>query len=89
MKKGPPPPSADDLIYGQPLKNNETFCQKKVLLCAMVFGGGPLKTLKKMAKCLLFFLSVHEKCISYHFKIIFNKIILVLSILVVCYSKAF
>ena len=32
--------------YFDKKKHNKTFSQKNVLVCSMVFGGGPLNTLK-------------------------------------------
>ena len=59
----------------------------------MVLGGGPLNTLKLiiLPTVLLFLFNVHEYCIFNHFKVIFflNKTVLVLSIMVIFYSKAF
>ena len=40
------------------------LAEKKVLVCSMVFGGGPFNTLKLffLQNVLLFFIKVNEKC---------------------------
>ena len=56
-------------------RKEEKNVRKKVLVCSMVFGGGPLNTLKLFLDQMFyyFFNKVHEKCILYHFKICLKK----------------
>ena len=56
----------------------------------MVFGGGPLNTLKLFwPNVLLFFIKMDEKCIFYHFKKKKMKILLVSSKQVILTCKTF
>ena len=55
----------------------------------MVFGGGPLNTLKLVQPNILLFLSRYMKMYFLLFQEYFNSILLVMSIKVIMFSKAF
>ena len=69
----------ENIFFTSMKKNNETFFQKKVLVCSEVSHGRALNTLKLLlAKCFIIFFHAYEKYVSHHFKN-FHQNLMVLS----------